>query len=212
MINHLLALVQVADQLVVIQDGYPQQKCGYVKMDVLPAKNLLRQQFNTFHNRILKIKKMKKIYFLLALLIFLLSCQQRKNGSIGELSSEGKMSIRPEIVDSLFQDWNKLLKQDSINTTIRELKILKEKEVGQNTYYYVILGFTNSDSAKVVTHIELKNDEFFFPKSEVINTTICYGSLNCYPRMSKGSWYCDDGSLEVSCSKNCNKKTVSSVK
>jgi hypothetical protein len=181
-------------------------------MDVLPAKNQLRQQLNTFHIRFLKIKKVKKIFFLLALLIFFFSCQKENDGSIGKLTPEGKLSIRPKIVDSLFQDWNKLLKQDSINTTIHELKILKEKELGLNTYYYVILGYTNSDSAKVVTQIELKNGKFFFPKSEVSNTIICYGTINCYPRMSKGSWYCDDGSIGVSCSKNCNKKTVSSIK
>jgi len=96
-----------------------------------------------------------------------------------------------------------MLSSDSVPTTISNLAIVKEKDLTTQKIYYAILGETLGDSAKVACRIVLNNDKFYFEKSEISTSVICFGSENCHPKMSNSKWVCDDGTGRALCSKDC---------
>ena len=150
---------------------------------------------------------MKKTIILPLFLIFF-SCNQRKDDSVGNVTGQKEFVLKEKVKDSLTVVWNKMLVNDSISTTIAELKIIKDKDLNTQKEYYGILGTTQNDSAKVICTVELINDKFYFEKSEITTSIICFGSKNCNPKKSDGNWVCDDGTGEKKCSKDCMKIAV----
>jgi hypothetical protein len=153
---------------------------------------------------------MKKAASLLLFAMLFSACQKEDNAVCEEMAS-GKYTLDRKIGDSLIAQWNTALNQDSIKATISQLKIIKQKDLNTYRDYYGILGTTGNDSAKVMTEVVLQNGKFYFPKKEVTDMVICFGSGNCNPGMSDGKWICDDGTRTPSCSKDCQKTIVSSV-
>lgn len=154
---------------------------------------------------------MKKFLIFLLFLV-LLSCNEREDNSIGNLTDQKEFVLKEKVKDSLTVAWNTMLVNDSISTTIAELKIIKDKDLDTQEGYYGILGTTQSDSAKVICSVELINGKFYFEKNEISTSVICFGSKNCSPKKSDGYWVCDDGTGEKKCSKDCMKKTVATKK
>jgi len=152
----------------------------------------------------------KNVIFLLFLI--LLSCNKRKENSVGNVIGQEEFVLKEKVKDSLNLAWNNILANDSIFTTIAELKIIKDKDLNTQKEYYGILGTTQNDSAKVLCSVELINGKFYFEKSEITTSVICFGSKNCNPKKSDGYWVCDDGTGKEICSEDCKKKTVATTK
>lgn len=143
------------------------------------------------------------------LMLLLCSCV-RKNvvGTVVDTKFEFNSTIR----DSLVTSWNNLLTNEHIATHVEHLEIIKSEDLGDKSEYYAIIGKTVGDSAKLACNLTRRGDELFFEDPDVSSVVICYGSVNCYPSKFHSKWVCDDGSKQPSCSRDCNKKTVSSVK
>lgn len=149
-----------------------------------------------------------KIFNLFLFVLIFSSCQY-KDSSIGISDSEN-YKLNNNIKDSLLIRWNSMLKTNNINTTIKSISIIKDKDITNGEFFFTILGLTKGDSAKVAVEIIKKNEKFYF-LNDIQSTVICNGSTLCNPKKKNGNWLCDNGSNTNSCSSNCEKITVSSV-
>jgi hypothetical protein len=152
---------------------------------------------------------MRKILFV-TFVVFVVSCQKKDVGAIGEELSPSKYSLNSHIEDSLISNWNEVLRQNKLNTTIYELKIIQDKDITTHKEFYGILGTTNGDSTRVMSEVVLTDGKFYFPKTETNMTVICHGTTDCHPKMSDGKWLCGDKAAAKTCTA-CQKTVVASV-
>lgn len=154
--------------------------------------------------------KLSRLFLQIIAIIIFISCNNVHDNSIGQ-SLDENFVLNDAFKDSLTGAWNTMLAKDSIKGKISDLKLITANDLKTREIYYSILGETTTDSAKVACSVILKDKKFYLEESDVSTAIICFGSKKCTPKMYNGRWVCDDGTGKESCSRDCMKKTVSTL-
>ena len=140
-----------------------------------------------------------RIFFFI--LISFCSCGKHMNQT--NIGFEAKESfLLNNKLDSIKENWNKLLKEKMINSNLSRFEIRKETDVVNNKTYYYLIGTSNNDSVKGATLLYKRNKKFYISyKDDMI--IFCYGCKESYPTFEydKWGWSCESKSLNTDCKK-----------
>ncbi len=140
-----------------------------------------------------------------------MSCSTLRK-TVGHISGD-QYNLNKNVADSIKVSWNQYLKTNNIAEGLKDIKIIKDHDIVTKNEYYAIFATASNDSAHVATRVILEKGNFTFPGDNVNRVTICYGSINCLPKLYNNNWACDNGTEQWEvCFKDCSKIGIVVVK
>ncbi len=95
-------------------------------------------------------------------------------------------------LDPIKKDWEKLLKDQSIETVLTNFEIQSgaDKETGKT--YYMLLATNKDKTVKVARALRLTAGNLSFYKNETKpwGVVVCSGCVGCAPDVTGGNWFC----------------------